>query len=77
MPNAFGGRAEFDVDASHIFPQYALATVILGMDVAGDGGPRAGGGCEVGLLCSVLVPAQLGVQNLIPSCWNRSPEGWA
>ena len=61
MPDAFGGRAGFDVDASHIFPQHGLATVILRMDMAGDGGPRAGGGCEVGLLCSVLVPAQLGV----------------
>ena len=78
MPNAFGGRAGFDVDVSHIFPQHALATIILVMDVAGDGGPRAGGGCEVGLLCSVLVPAHWGwVQDLIPSCWNRRPEGWA
>lgn len=55
-----------------------MAAIILVMDVAGDGGPRAGGGCEVGLLCSVLVPAHWGwVQDLIPSCWNRSPEGWA
>ena len=69
MLSAFGGRAGFDVDASHIFPQYALATIILVMDVAGDAGPRAGGGCEVGLLCSVLVPAQLGVG--AGSDWRR------
>ena len=61
MPSAFGGRAGFDVAVSHIFPQHALATIISVMDVAGDGGPRAGGGCEVGLLCSVLIPAQLRV----------------
>ena len=62
MPNAFGGRFGFDVDASRIFPLDALAAIPLPGGGAGDGGARAGTGCEAGLpLCSVAIPALLGV----------------
>ena len=37
VPGAFGGRAGFDVDASHIFPQCVLAAIALVVGVAGDG----------------------------------------
>ena len=47
--SAFGGKAGFDVDASHIFPQGVLAAVTLVRGVAGDGGARACAGCEAGL----------------------------
>lgn len=36
VPNTFGERAEFDVDASHIFPQgvlEAISLVELGLDM--------------------------------------------
>ena len=55
MPSAFNGRAGFDVDASHIFPQGVLAAVTLVGPVAGDGGAKVCAGCEVGLLCSLAV----------------------
>ena len=29
MANAFGWRAEFDMDASHLFPQGVLAAITL------------------------------------------------
>ena len=29
VPSVFGARVEFDVDASHIFPQSVLATITL------------------------------------------------
>lgn len=29
MPNAFGRRVDFDVDASHVFPQGILTSIIL------------------------------------------------
>ena len=36
VPNAFGGRARFDVDTSHVFPQDVLAVITLVPCVAGD-----------------------------------------
>lgn len=51
VPSAFGGRAGFDVDTSHIFPQGVLTAITLLGGVAGDG--RASTGCKAGLtLCS-------------------------
>lgn len=38
VPNAFGGRAGLEVDASHAFPQDVLAATILV-----EGGSRDGG----------------------------------
>ena len=58
VPTAFGGRAGFDVDASHVFPQGVLAAVTLVGDGAGGGGARDGAVCEAGRpLCSVVVTA--------------------
>lgn len=77
VPNAFGERAGFDVDPSHVFPQGVLeAITLLGSD-AGERGTSAGTGCVVGFLSSVTVTnlPELGV--LILSCWTRSPVGWA
>ena len=38
MSNAFDGRAGFDVDASHIFPQGVLAAIIfVGVEAGGAG----------------------------------------
>ena len=55
MFNAFGGRAGFDVDASHVFPQNVLAAITL---VSGGAGDRAGLGCEARiLLWSVAITA--------------------
>lgn len=62
MPNAFGGRFGFDVDARHSFPQDVLATITLVGGRAGDGEARAGIGHEAGLpLCSAAITALLGV----------------
>ena len=41
VPRAFDGRAGFDVDANHIFPQGVLAAISLVEVRAGDGGARA------------------------------------
>lgn len=41
VPSASGGRVEFDVNASHIFPQGVLATLTLVGVVAGEGRARA------------------------------------
>ena len=41
-PNAFGKRAGFDVDTSHVFPQGVLAAITFVVDVAGDRGAKAG-----------------------------------
>ena len=61
MPNAFGGRAGFDVDGSHAFPQGVLTAITLVGCVADDGGARTCAGCEVGLLlCSVVITAMSG-----------------
>ena len=56
VPSAFGVRAEFDVDASHVFPQSVLAAITLVGGVADDWGARVCAGCKAGLpLCSVAV----------------------
>ena len=60
VSNAFGRRAGFDEDASHIFPQGVLAAMTLVGGGAGDGGARAR--CEAGPpLCSVASNTLLGV----------------
>ena len=52
LPNTFGGRDRFDVNASHVFPQGVLATVTLVRGVAGDGEANACTEFKVGLpLC--------------------------
>ena len=58
VPNAFGGRAGFDMNTSHIFPQGVLAAITLVRSGAGEGGARAGSRCELGLLLySVAISA--------------------
>ena len=49
VPNAFGGRAGFDMDESHVFPQSVLAAITWVESGPGDGGATAGAGCGVGL----------------------------
>ena len=62
VSTAFGGRAGFDVDPSHIFPQGLLAAITLVGGGARDGEARAGAQCEAGLpFCSVAVTALPGV----------------
>ena len=56
VPNAFGGRAGFEMDVTYIFPQGTVAAITFIGRGAGDEGARAGIGCEVGLpLCSVAI----------------------
>ena len=58
VPSVLGGRAGFDVDASHVFPQGVLAAITLVGCVAGIGVARACSGYEEGVpLCSVAVTA--------------------
>ena len=58
MPNIFGGRAGFDMDASHVFLQGTLAAIHLVWDGAGERMTKTGARCEVGLtLWSVAVTA--------------------
>ena len=75
VSSGFGGKARFDMNTSHMFPQGVLASITIGGEGAGDSGPRAGSRCEEGLpLCSVTVTTLLGVSQ-VSSCWNRSPKG--
>lgn len=56
MPDIFGVRTGFNVDASHILPQCVLAIVALIGVLPGVGGPEARTGCQVALsLSSVAV----------------------
>ena len=74
VPSAFGGRARFDVNRSHLFTQGVLAAINLVGGRVGDGGGRAIARCEAGLpLCSVAITALLG-QGHLPSCWSRNPR---
>ena len=62
--NAFGERAGFDMDTSHVFPHGVLAAITLAGNEARDGGARAGIGCEAGLrLCSVTITALSGARS--------------
>ena len=64
VPNAFGGRAGFEMDVTYIFPQGTVAAITFIGRGAGDEGARAGIGCEVGLpLCSVAKTALSGVRS--------------
>ena len=74
VPNAFGGKAGLDVDASHVFPQGVLPAVTFVGDGAGDGGARACTGCEAGLLSTQWSSPHCQWWGLIPRCWSRSPE---
>ena len=61
VPSAFGGRAGFDLNISHVLPQGVLAALTLVGDGAGDEGARARARCGVELpLCSVGVTALSG-----------------
>ena len=48
MPNAFGGRAGFDVYTSHVFPHGMLEAISLIGGGAVNGGATAGAAYEVG-----------------------------
>ena len=62
VPSVLSGRAVFDVDTSHIFPQGFLAALALVGDRADAGVPTAGARCEARLpFRSVVVTAVLEV----------------
>ena len=75
VPSGFDGRAGFDVNISHIFPQGVLAAITL----VGSGLEKEGLGPEPGVsqgfpsLQWPSLPYQRWGQ--VPSCWSRSPEG--
>ena len=56
VPSAFGRRAEFDMDTSHIFPQDVLGAITFIRGGAGDGRATAGARCLIGfILCSMAI----------------------
>ena len=58
----FRGRAGFDMNTSHVFPQHVLEAITLAGVGTGDGGAGAGAGFVMGLpLCSVANTALLGM----------------
>lgn len=57
MPNAFGGRAGLEVDASHAFPQDVLAATILVEGGSRDGGQELEPAEKWDSPCSVAVIA--------------------
>lgn len=62
LHSAFGRRAGFDVDASHIFPEVILAAFTLVVVAAGGGAARAHSWCKTELpFCSVAVTSLSGV----------------
>ena len=74
VPSAFDGRAGFDMEASHVFPQGVLTAVTLVQGGTRDRGARVGARYEARLpLCSVAIITLQG-QGLIPGCCSRSPE---
>ena len=72
---AFGGRAGFEVDEIHVFPQDVLATYIL----VGSGAVIGGNRCEAVQPLDLVQPltALLGMDDLISNCWSRSSKGQA
>ena len=51
--NAFGGRAESDMDSGHVFPLAVRIAISLAESGPGGRGARVGAGCEAELsLCS-------------------------
>ena len=62
VPSVFGGRAGFDVNTSHVFPQSVLAAITLEGGGAGDGGAKVRTSYEV---------AFLSAQRLSPPSWDR------
>ena len=68
--STFRGRADFDVDDCHIFPQGMLTTISIVVSDTGDGLARAGIQYEAGLsLCSVTISPEPNL-GLSPSCWS-------
>ena len=58
VPIAFGMKAGFNLDVSHVFPHGVLAAITLVVGWAREGGATTGPGCETGLpLCSVAITA--------------------
>lgn len=54
VPSVFGGRAGFDENMSHVFPQGVLATITLVVGGAGDRRAVTYTGCDFGLpFCSI------------------------
>lgn len=47
--NAFGGRAESDMDSGHVFPLAVRIAISLAEGGPGGGGARAGARCGMGL----------------------------
>ena len=75
VSSVFGMRADFGMDASHVFPQGVLAVITLIGDVVGVVVSRACTGYFVGPpLCSIA-DATLSGWGVLPSCWIRNPEG--
>lgn len=64
--NFFGGRAGFDVDASHVLPKGMLAAITLVGCMAYDGETRA---------CTEYEVPPYQRHSLLTSCWSGSPEG--
>ena len=75
VPNAYGGKAGSDVDASHIFPQGVLTALTLVGGGARDGRARAEARCKTGLpLCSVAITAPSRVRSN-PKLLKQNPYG--
>ena len=66
VPSHFGGRAGFDINTGHVFPQLALAAVTLVGGGTGEGGARAGARCEPGLHFCSLASTTLSVMGVCP-----------
>ena len=70
----FGVRADFDIDASHVFPQGLQAINSFIGNVMGVVVFRTWVNVRWGLLSALwlLLPCQR--QDLLPSCWSRNSE---
>ena len=74
LPMAFGGRAGFDVNASHVFLQGVSASTPLVGDLTHEGGARAYARCEVALpFCSLAICALSKLRS--PKLPERKPGG--
>lgn len=76
MPSASGGKAGFDVDARHVFPQGVPAVTALVGGGTEDGGSRAGASFELGVsLYSVAINILSGVRS-VPRLLEQKPWGF-
>ena len=77
VSDIFGEKAGFAMNASHIFPQDVLAavTLIRVYLVLEDLKPVQGVRRDFLSALWLLLPYQ--EQDPLPSCWSRSPGGWA